>query len=330
MDEPKIMSNEIILVVEDVDVLRDGLCEILSNEGFQAISAEDGLAALELMETRTPDLILSDISMPRLGGYELFNLVRARPEWVKIPFIFLTALSDAISLLAGRNLGAEDYLTKPISPSELVTAVRSRLKRSQQIQMAQLQQAYELSLIAMANAIDRREAGSNGHIENVTNFALILARQLGWPDKRLEHLRLGAILHDIGKIQLRENTLLKPPPLEAHEWQEIRLHPGHSADMLKDVPYLAEIAPIVRHHHERWDGTGYPDGLKGEEIPEGARIIAVADSLDAMTRTRSYRQPRSLQEAFQEIKNLAGAQYDPAVVAALERAWQSGQIKTDT
>lgn len=321
------MSKETLLVVDDNRVLREGLSEMLSIEGFSVITAGNGREALEEMRNVTPDLILSDITMPEMDGYSFFNAVRARAEWVAIPFIFLTARAEKEDVLTGKNLGAEDYLIKPLTREELITAVRARLSRSRQIRVAQLQQSYESSLTVLANAIDLRDRYTRGHVERVTAYSLAIAGQMGWQEWRLEHLRFGAILHDIGKIHIREGTLFKTTALNAEEWEEIKKHPSNGADMIKNIPYLAPSVPIIRHHHERWNGTGYPDHLVGEDIPTGARIVAVADAFDAMTTNRPYSSRRPLIEAYQEIISLAGVLYDPGVVTAWKRVWESGQVE---
>lgn len=320
------MAGETLLLVEDNEVLREGLREILSFEGFNVVTSGNGIEALEQMTTISPDLILSDISMPEMDGYTFFKQVRSTASWVAIPFIFLSARTDKTDVMAGKNLGAEDYLTKPVGRDELVTAVRSRLVRSRQLQMAQLQQAYEASLTALANAIDLRDQYTRGHVERVTSISLTLAHYLGWQERRLEQLRFGAILHDIGKIHIQESTLLKTTPLTEAEWAEIRRHPVMGADMIKDIPYLAPAVPVIRHHHERWDGRGYPDGLAGENIPIAARIVALADAFDAMTSKRSYSKSRELEEAHQEIIRCSGSQFDPKMVEIFKQCWKDQQI----
>jgi len=321
------MPNETLLIVEDDLALRNGLREMLSLEGFTVLTASNGREALQQMSAVSPDLILSDIAMPEMDGYTFLKRVRARGDWLTIPFIFLTARNDITDVLVGKNLGVEDYLIKPLSREELVTAVRSRLTRSQQVQMAQRQQAFEASLTVLANAIDLRDRYTRWHVQRVTAYSLALATLLGWQEKRLEHLRYGAILHDIGKIHISEAILLKPARLTPEEWDEIRTHPVKGAEMLKDIPYLEPATPTIRYHHERWDGQGYPDGLQGEGIPMGARIVAVADGFDAMTSHRPYSQARTLSEARLEIDHCSGSQYDPSVVAAFQRAWNLGQIQ---
>jgi putative two-component system response regulator len=321
-----IEERETLLIVEDNDALREGLGEMLSLEGFNTVTAANGRLALLKMNGATPDLILSDITMPEMDGFAFFKAVRSRPDWIAIPFIFLTARGERKDVLTGKNLGVEDYLVKPLTREELFTAVRSRLNRTRQLKMAQLQQAYEASLTALANAIDLRDEYTRGHVERVRNYALLLAEHLGVPEKQLEHLRFGAILHDIGKIHISEHTLLKDAALSDDEWSEVLRHPITGADMIKDIPYLAAAVPIIRYHHERWDGSGYPDHLMGKAIPVGARIVAVVDAFDAMTTIRPYGRCRSLEEAYQEILDCSGTQYDPEVVGAFQKAWKANQI----
>jgi putative two-component system response regulator len=323
----KSVKKEIILIVEDNAVLRLALDEMLSLEGFVVISAVHGVEALSHMDVVTPDLIISDIAMPEMDGYSLFQHVRANPDWLSIPFIFLTARGTKDDILTGKDLGAEDYLVKPLNRVELLTAVRSRLERSRQLKVVRLREAYESSLTMLANAIEARDRYTRGHVERVTAYATMFANQLGWQGKRLEELRFGAILHDIGKIHIREDTLRKKGPLNNQEWDEIYQHPITGASMVKDIPYLAPAIPAIKYHHERWNGGGYPDGLVGETIPLVARIVAVADSFDAMTTTRAYQDAKSLEQAYQEITEGARDLYDPVVVTAFVRSWDNGEVQ---
>jgi putative two-component system response regulator len=316
------MAGETILIVEDNDVLREGLKELLASEGFVAVQAVHGMDALDQMKTRVPDLILSDIAMPEMDGYTFFEQVRSRAEWVSIPFIFLTARRGRDDIFTGKRLGVEDYLVKPITRKELVTTVRSRLNRSQQLLLVQLEQAYESSLIMLANAIELRDHYTRGHVERVRNHAMAIARQLGWTDGRQNQLAYGSILHDIGKIHILETVLRKPGPLDEEEWEEMKKHPLIGAEMVKNITYLLPALPIIRHHHERWDGAGYPDGLAGEDIPMPARIVAVADSLDAMITSRAYRTALTPDEAHAEIIRCSGTHFDPVVVRAFDSAWR--------
>lgn len=329
------MSQETILIVEDNPVLREGLQEMLELEGFSVQTAANGREGLEKMAERSPDLILSDIAMPEIDGYQLFKAVRERPEWVTIPFVFLTARGEKEDVLAGKDLGAEDYLVKPVTREDLITVVNSRLERSHQLRVVQLQRAYEASLTVLANAIEVRDQYTRGHVERVMAYAFAIAEALepensnspGSDALDLEQLRFGAMLHDIGKLHIRETTLCKKGPLSADDWKEIEAHPLTGAEMIRDIHYLASAIPVIRCHHERWDGRGYPQGLAGKEIPLTARIVALADGFDAMTTDRPYSPARSLEQAYQEILQCSGSRYDPRVVEAFRKAWEAGRIR---
>jgi putative two-component system response regulator len=322
------MAGEVILVVEDNDVLRQGLQALLQSDGFEVHTAIHGMDALDKMEQIKPNLILSDITMPEMDGYTFFDAVRKRPLWVSIPFIFLTARRGREDIFAGKRLGVEDYLVKPVTRHELLTTVHSRLARSQQLQIAQLQEAYKSSLIMLANAIELRDEHTRGHVERVRNHALAIAEQLGWTSGQSNHLEYGSILHDIGKIQIPERILKKPGKLDDLEWIEMKKHPIIGVELIKNIPYLEPAIPVIRHHHERWDGNGYPDGLCGEQIPLSARIVAVADALDAMTSfDRPFRMALSPEQAYEEIARCSGTHFDPGVVKAFQRTWDKIRVQ---
>jgi putative two-component system response regulator len=321
------VTQETLLVVEDNESLREGLCETLVQAGYKVIAAANGREALAKMAVIQTDLILSDIAMPQMDGFAFFAAVRAKPEWITIPFIFLTARGEKENVIAGKGLGAEDYLIKPVMPKELLSAVRSRLDRSHQLLLTQLQHSYHASLTVLANAIELRDPYTRGHVERVAAYAIAIATRMGWLGAQLECLRFGGILHDVGKIHVSEQTLNKPGSLSEDEWTEMKQHPVVGAGLIRDISYLASALPIVRHHHEQWDGRGYPDNLQGEDIPLEARIMAVADSFDAMTTTRPYRPALPLAVAFAEITQSDGIRYDPQVVAAFKEAWDAGEIQ---
>ncbi len=315
------MPEETILIVEDNDITRQGLQIILENGGYSVLAASDGIEALDIMETNTPDFILSDIAMPGMDGYEFYKNLRARTEWVTIPFIFLTARGGREEIYKGKMLGVEDYLVKPIDREELLATIRARLSRSQELMLAQLSQAYQASLIMFSNAIELRDDYTRGHVERVMEYAVIIAKELGWNDRLIEDLRYGSILHDVGKIYIRETILRHAGPLSSIDWEEMKRHPNVGAELVKNIDYLMPAIPVILHHHERWDGKGYPDGLVGEEIPVLARVVAVADALDAMTSPRAYRTPARAKQAYDEIVACSGSFYDPAIVKAFQNAW---------
>ncbi len=320
------MSGETILVVEDNNSLRDGIAEMLSIEGFSVIKACNGAEAVESLRHTTPDLILSDVMMPEMDGFDFYTTVRSQSDLVSVPFIFLTARTDPADFFKSRQLGVDDYLAKPVSREELVTSIRSRLSRYSQVKLAQIQKAYQASLTILAGAIESRGPTTSGHIERLTETAFLLGKYLNLNERTLNQLRFGAILHDIGKLHISEEILFKTEPLTDEEWTEIKRHPDAGAEMVRGILYLSEVAPIIRHHHERWDGKGYPDGLVRLETPVCARILAVVDSMDAMVSVRSYAPACTLSQAYEDVLLLSGSKYDPKVIEALKKAWKDGKI----
>lgn len=316
-----------LLVVEDDPAMLVAFRDVLEGAGYAVLTASNGEAALSLLETERPDLILSDISMPVMDGYKLFEAVRQHPDGTAIPFIFLTARGTREDTFYGKSLGADDYITKPVTTKELLSAVKARLERSDELKIIQLKAAYKDSLFVLAGAIEMRDAYTYGHMHRLGEYSRALASVLSWTTGQLEELEYGAILHDIGKIYVSDSVLQKNGKLNDSEWDEMRKHPEVGARMIRDIPYLAPAVPLVKHHHERWDGKGYPDGLKGDSIPEGARLLAVADAFDAMTSDRPYRKALSSEDAYAEILRGSGKQFDPAMVDAMQQCWSNGVIQ---
>jgi putative two-component system response regulator len=297
--------------------------DILESSGYTVSTAANGRDALQLLKEVSPALIMSDISMPGMDGIELYKAVRQRPEGAAIPFIFVTARGTREDIFAAKALGVDDYITKPVTSHELLAAVQARLQRSDELMLVQLKAV----LRAMANAIETRAgAYTKRHVEAVNAYAQAIALELEWDGDQLEALEFGAILHDVGKIGVPERVLAKTGPLDESEWAEMRMHPIYGVHMIEGNPYLEPAVPLVLHHHERWDGAGYPEGLTGEDIPLGARLLAVADTFHAMTSDRPYRPAKSQEDAFQEILLESGRQFDPEMVAAFERCWHRGDM----
>jgi putative two-component system response regulator len=317
-----------LLVVEDDPAMLVALRDILEGAGYMVHTAANGEVALKLMMEIDPSLILSDISMPIMDGIELFERVREQPEGAAIPFIFLTARGTREDIFAGKSLGADDYITKPVTSQELLSAVQARLQRTDELMVAQLKTAYKASLMVLANAIEARDYYTRNHVERVSAYADAMALNLGWREQKRTVLEFGAILHDIGKISIRESILRKTGPLGKEEWGEMRQHPIVGARMLEGIPYLTPSIPIVLYHHERWDGSGYPEGLETDEIPEEARLLAVADTFDAMTSDRPYRKALPVSLAYETITSETDQLFDPAMVEAFVQCWNSGQIKS--
>lgn len=326
LSEP-LVSQATILVVEDDPAMLIAFQEVLEGAGYHIIVAANGRDALTWLQTLTPDLILSDISMPVMDGFKLLDAVREIPGGALIPFIFLTARGTREDIFTGKSLGVDDYITKPVTTLELLSAVRARLQRADELMLAQLKSAYKESLLVLANAIEARDAYTHAHMKRLSAYASVLALDLEWNEKELEALEFGAILHDIGKIYVPEAVLCKDGKLSDDEWVEMRKHPEVGARMIRDIPYLAIALPMVLYHHERWDGNGYPEGLQGEDIPVSARLLSVADAFDAMTSDRPYRKALSGSDAYEEIIKGSGRQFDPGMVDVLSHCWTSGEIQ---
>ena len=301
--------------------------EVLEGAGYEVVIAANGKDALIWLQTQQPDLILSDISMPVMDGFKLFEALREIPGGALIPFIFLTALGTREDIFAGKSLGADDYITKPVTTQELLSAVNARLNRTDELMLAQLKTAYKESLLVLANAIEARDSYTHAHMKRLSYYARALAEELQWDEPQMEALEYGAILHDIGKIYVPETVLCKDGKLSEDEWVEMRKHPEVGARMIRDIPYLSPAIPMVLYHHERWDGNGYPEGLKGDAIPLSARLLSIADAFDAMTSDRPYRKALSGIVAYEVVMDESGKQFDPGMVEALRSSWDSGNFQ---
>jgi putative two-component system response regulator len=312
MDVP--IQSKRILVVEDNLEMRQSVANTLQLESYQVDQAENGQAALAWLQRVTPDLILSDISMPRMNGVEFYRILRQNPRWVLIPFIFLTADDSPDEIRLCRSLGVEDYLTKPIEAADLVSAVNGRLLRVAQVEIAQIGRAYLETVNVLANTIEGRDAYTHGHVQRVAEYAIYLAEALGWAPEHLRMLQFGAMLHDIGKIVISHTILNKPDPLTPAEWEVMKQHPAAGARILREISHLQSTLPYVLFHHERWDGSGYPHGLKGKDIPVEGRLLAIVDVYDALTTARPYHPARTRYESIQFLQRSAGRLFDPHLV----------------
>jgi len=305
--------NRLILIVEDSAQIRSIIAQSLLMEGYDTEQASDGLKGLEKLKEKVPDLILSDINMPHMDGLEFFQAVRKVPEWTAIPFVFLTSHSTPEDVQRGKELGVEDYLTKPIEPDDLVKIINARLYRSAAVEVAQVGQAYLDTVKVLANAIEGRDRYTRGHVERVTTYSLWIAKALGWPQQHLRMLEFGARLHDIGKIVIPGHVLNNPGRLTDKEWELMKKHTIAGAKMLKGIQHLRSTLPYVLYHHEKWDGTGYPKGLAEKEIPIQGRILALADVYDALTTSRPYHKPKPHEEVLEIMTTESGKHFDPSL-----------------
>jgi len=309
------VSSKSILVVDDNNEVRQVIAQVLEIEGHNVQQAPDARVALKIMKWMPPELILSDIVMPDMDGIEFYQAVRKNPQWVAIPFIFLTGNNSPESIQTGRELGVEDYLTKPIHANELVKIVNARLLRSAEVRVAHIDQAYLETVNVLANTIEGRDPLTHGHVERVATYARWLAEEMGWPEENLRMLEFGSRLHDIGKIIVPDHILNKPQALTPEEWALMRRHTEAGAKILQNIQHLKAITPYVLYHHERWDGSGYPHGLKGKEIPLEGRLLSIVDVYDALTTTRPYHPKRPHNEVIKFLIMQAGKQFDPDLTA---------------
>ena len=330
------MPNDRILVVDDEETIREIVCSTLSGAHFQTRAAANGIEALAVLESGDEfDLVLSDLMMAEMDGIAL--LERAKERYPDMPIVMVTAVHDiGIALQALRN-GAYDYLLKPFEREQLLATVRRALEnrrlkrendayrtnlealvaaRTQQWKAAlsDLERSYDITLAALGDALDLKDKETEGHSRRVTAYTIAIARKMGLPKEEIKVIARGSFLHDIGKIAIPDGILLKPGKLTDEEMATMREHCYLGYRIISRIPFLAEAAEIVYSHQERYDGLGYPRGLKGDEIPLGARMFSVADTLDAMTTTRVYRPAQSFEAARKEIELWSGRQFDPQIV----------------
>lgn len=322
--------NSTILIVDDDPAGREVLESILEADGYDLILAENGYQALEFARSIRPDIILLDVMMPGMDGFEVCRRIRSEDTIAEIPILFLTALDDRQSLLNGLEVGADDFITKPPDRYELrarllgisrLNRYRKLLDERQNLEAVhqELLLAYDKTIEGWSRAMDLRDKETEGHSKRVTQMTLKLAEMLGIKGIELSYIQHGALLHDIGKLGIPDAILFKPSKLDEEEWALMRRHPQMAYDMLYPIEYLRPALEIPFCHHEKWDGSGYPRGLKGEEIPLAARIFAVVDVWDALTSDRPYRPAWSREETLAYIQEQSGKHFDPRVAEAFPR-----------
>jgi len=327
--------GRLILVVDDSSTVRTLVERGLKEVGFKVVTAENGKAALRQLQHNKPDLILSDIDMPEMNGEEFCKAVHTNPVTATIPYIVMSSNNDRPIMRRMLQIGADAYLVKPFNLDQLVITVeklmsdkllllhkeKERLETEQKLILA--------SITSLCCALEARDAYTRGHSEAVSNIAVMIATEMGIESGEIESIRLGGKLHDLGKIGILDNVLLKPGKLTDEEFDIIKKHPVIGADILRPVPSLSNILPIVLHHHERMDGKGYPDGLKGEDIPLWARITAVGDTYHALTSDRPYRKGMQKDKAMQIIESVSGTQLCPDCVDVFLKIklWETSELE---
>ena len=326
-----------ILIVDDDASVRDVISVLLQEEGYECRTASSAEAALDIAAAEAPPLVISDMKMPGRDGIWLLEAFRER--YPETAVIMLTGYGDTEAAVDCLRRGAVDYLLKPPKLTDLIRAIERALAK-RRIELARkryqkklerkvrdrtgelrtalrnIQGTYQTTLLALVRALDAREHETSDHSQRVVKYTEAIAERLSLRGPELEEIGRGALLHDIGKIGVPDAVLLKPAKLTTEEWKEMRRHPDIGYDMIRSIEFLNTPAAIVLSHQERFDGRGYPRCLRGEEIHIGARIFAVADTLDAMTSDRPYRKGTTFENAVDEIQRCAGSQFDPEVVCA--------------
>ena len=280
------MVQATILIVDDELEVREILEDYLTAYGYRIVTAVSAKAALDILERSAVDLILTDVHMRGMSGVELCARLKGEPRWQLIPVVLLTGHADLEARVAGLAVGADDFFAKPVEFVELCTRIAVLLRIKDLLD--QLERA-ENVIMTLGTTIEARDLYTAGHCQRLARYATALGHVLGVDEPMLKALWLGGFLHDLGKVAVPDRILLKPGRLDPDERTIVQIHPVVGAEMVQSMQTLAGVRPIIRHHHERFDGSGYPDGLRGEAIPLGARIMAVVDVYDALHTARPYK-----------------------------------------
>ena len=312
-----------VLVVDDDETVSSLFARILSREGYTVETAANFESARQLLERHPPDVILLDVVLPDAGGFSICKQLKDDASTRLIPVILVTGLSDPESRINGRRAGADDYLTKPVDPQELIARVSTaaRLKRYTD----DLDSAASI-VMTLAVMIESRDGLTEGHCHRMANYATAIGRALGLNATDLQTLHRGGFLHDIGMLAIPPSVLLKAGPLEPEEYERVKSHTVVGDELCRNLRSLQAVRPIVRHHHERRDGSGYPDGLAGDQIPLLAQIISVVDTYDAVTHSRPYQRTHSPDDAIQLLRTeVEQGLRERAIVEAFSRIVGSGE-----
>ena len=315
-----------LLIADDIEANRELLTEILSTDRYRIVQAEDGEQAMQLLEEGEIDLALLDVMMPGRSGFAVCRALKSNPDTRLIPVVMLTSLSASEDRVQGIESGADDFLNKPVNKEELLARVRSLLKLKQFTD--ELEHA-ENVLFALALSIEAKDPYTDGHCDRLSESSEALAKRLSLSEEELIALRRGGIIHDIGKVAVPDQILLKPGPLTPEERKVMQRHTIVGAGICSPLKSFRSVVPIIRHHHEKIDGSGYPDGLKGDAVPLTARILQTVDIYDALTTDRPYRKAmapdRALALMREEVKR---GWWDGALVDELEAMVQAPVVRT--
>lgn len=301
-----------ILVADDDPSILSMLSRMLAEKGFDVKTASDGYTALKIVKDNVPDLLLLDLNMPRMNGFEVIQWIRADKKTRFLPIIVLTAYGQ--EKIPAFEFGADDFLEKPFDKTELFVRIKAHLRIKDSIE--NLEDA-ENVIMSLARLVEARDPYTEEHTERVADISIKLGEKMGLDEDMQLNLKRGAVLHDIGKIGIKESILNKNGPLNKEERKHMEKHPIIGEEICRPLETFKDVLPIIRHHHERWDGKGYPDGLKGEEIPLLARIVTAADVFDALISNRPYRDAWPRERALGFMKKEAGTQFDPSIIEFL-------------
>jgi putative two-component system response regulator len=316
-----------VLVADDEPANLELVSRMLKRLGCDVVSAADGQAALDAVHRERPDIVLLDVNMPRRDGFDVCRDIKHDPLTRLLPVVLITALSGADDRIRGIDAGADGYLTKPFVPDELAARVRSLVQLKRHTDGLDSAAAVLLSL---ARIIEARDPCTSGHCERLADYASALGAWLGLDEQQCRALHRGGFLHDIGKIGVADAILLKPGALTPAEFTLMQQHTIIGDRLCGKLRTLDDVRPIVRHHHERFDGSGYPDGLRGDAIPIGAQIVAVVDGYDAMTTARPYRAALPPQQAFEELRRDAERGWkNPTLVAGFVSMMTTRIVRTE-
>jgi putative two-component system response regulator len=305
-----------ILIVDDQEIILKLLEETLRSEGYAVRIAYNGLDALDEIQKQKPDLIITDMLMPKMNGNDMVTKLKESADTRLLPVIMLTGLFDFENKVRALEIGVDDFLGKPFNRIELITKVRALLKTKTYID--QLENA-ETVIFSLALAIEGRDPYTNGHCHRLSDYGTKLARKIGLPEFEIDAVRKGGVIHDIGKIAVPDNILLKPGKLTPEEYEIMKIHPEAGENICKPLKSLAPVLPIIRGHQERWDGTGYPDKLSGTNIPITARVIAIVDFYDALMTVRPYKRALDVKQALEIMsKETQEHKWDPNLMRVFQ------------
>lgn len=317
------MRNYKILIVDDNKVNVELIRAQLKPYNYNIHVAYDGEEAMEKIDKNPPDIVLLDLMMPKISGYEVCRYIKQNKNTQFIPVIIITALQELEDKIKAIELGADDFLVKPFNKLELTTRIKSLLH------MKSLHDDLETSeniLFSLAEALEAKDVYTRGHSDRVAKIATFVAEEMAFPRRDVEILRKGGLLHDIGKIGVKEDILLKPGRLSEEEMKHVQLHPKIGFDICSPLKSLEDALPCIRSHHERFDGEGYPDGLKAEEIPLKGQIMAIADAYDAMVTDRPYRKAMTKDVAAKIFEDeINNGQWNPEIVRVFLKVVKEGK-----